>query len=244
MTTLEFPVLSPAETLAAEEAVLDAADAGSIGQMLSFWEPSKYFVVLGYGNKVATETRRGACEQLGVPILRRCSGGGTVLQGPGVLNYSLVLAIDKWEHLSSITGANQFIMQRNADALGSMLGQPVAVQGHTDLAIAQRKFSGNAQRRKHSHLLFHGAILLNLDLALLDAVLTMPSLQPDYRRGRTHGKFLTQLGLPPEPVKQALRAAWNANEPLSPEAPWPDWRSAIAKLVAEKYSRHEWNFRV
>jgi lipoate-protein ligase A len=244
MTTLEFPVLSPAETLAAEEAILDAADAGNIGQMLSFWEPSKHFVVLGYGNKVATETRPDACERLGVQILRRCSGGGTVLQGPGVLNYSLVLGIDKWAHLSSITGANQFIMQRNADALGRVLGRPVSVQGYTDLAIAQLKFSGNAQRRKRTHLLFHGAILLNLDMMLLDAVLPMPSLQPGYRGGRTHGEFLTQLGLPPGPVKQALRAAWDANEPLNPDAPWPEWRSDIAKLVAEKYSRHEWNFRV
>jgi lipoate---protein ligase len=46
---------------------------------------------VGYANKVAVEVNAAACAAGGVPIYRRCSGGGTVLQGPGCLNYSLVL---------------------------------------------------------------------------------------------------------------------------------------------------------
>jgi len=119
----------------------------------------------------------------------------------------------------------------------------VEVQGHTDLALGGLKFSGNAQRRKRTHLLFHGAILLNLDLELLDAVLPMPSLQPDYRRGRSHKDFLTQLGVPAEPVKQALRNAWSANEAASLDQQYPEWRGSVEKLTAEKYSKPEWNLR-
>jgi len=280
MTWLEFPVLSPAETLAAEEALLDAAEAGVCGETLSFWESRQHFVVLGYGNKAATEVNQPACERLGIPILRRCSGGGTVLQGPGVLNYSLVLRPAEGTPLATINGANQFIMQRNAEALTRLLSpergcpsrstsacQPtrldnpdapvatspaaaetaallVEVQGHTDLAIGGLKFSGNAQRRKRTHLLFHGAILLNLDLDLLQKVLPMPTLQPDYRSGRSHKDFLTQLGVPAESVKQALREAWAATEVGNLGAQFPEWRGSMAKLVAEKYSRADWNFRV
>jgi len=243
MNWLEIPPLAPAETLAAEEALLDAAEAGTSGETLSFWESSRHFVVLGYGNKVATEVNQAACERLTIPILRRCSGGGTVLQGPGAMNYSLVLRIAEDTPLTTINGANQFIMQRNADALTALLGKKVEVEGHTDLAIGGLKFSGNAQRRKRTHLLFHGAILLNLDLELLNDVLPMPTLQPDYRSGRSHKDFLTQLGVPAESVKQALREAWSANK-ATQLATQLNGNAPIAKLIAVRYSRPEWNLRV
>ena len=181
------------------------------------------------------------------------SGGGTVLQGPGVLNYSLVLRATEGTPLATINGANQFIMQRNAEALTKLLSaergtrssdSKVEVQGHTDLAIGGLKFSGNAQRRKRTHLLFHGAILLNLDLGLLEQVLPMPTLQPDYRCGRSHKDFLTQLGVPAESVKQALRKAWSATDAASLDSLLSEWRTSAKRLVAEKYSRADWNFRV
>src|SRR5690349_10102254 len=195
MTALEFPLLQPAEILATEEVLLDAAEAGECDETLSFWESPTHFIVLGYGNKVSTEVNQSACERLGIPILRRISGGGTVLQGLGVLNYSLVLRAEENGPLASINGANQFIMRKNAEALTQLLDAErgtrnaesnVEVQGHTDLAIAGRKFSGNAQRRKRTHLLFHGSILLDVDLDLLEQVLPPPSLQPEYRQGRKH----------------------------------------------------------
>lgn len=259
MNWLELPPLAPAEILALEEALLDAAEAGICGETLSFWESARHFIVLGYGNKVATEVNQPACERLGIPILRRISGGGTVLQGPGVLNYSLVLRAAENTPLAGISSANQYIMQRNAEALTRLLNAErgmrnaeqgpvnpkpeVSVQGHTDLAIGGRKFSGNAQRRKRTHLLFHGAILLNLDLDLLDQVLPMPSLQPDYRSGRSHRDFLMQLNISTDMVKQALCQAWCATDETCLDTFLKDWRGPVEKLVTEKYSQREWNFR-
>lgn len=244
MNWLDFPPLAPPEILATEEALLDAAEAGIIGETLSFWETDRHFVVLGYGNKVSTEVDQAACARLNIPIFRRCSGGGTVLQGPGVLNYSLVLRAGEDTPLSTINGANQFIMKRNADALTALLGKKVAVQGHTDLALDGLKFSGNAQRRKRTHLLFHGAILLNLDLALLNTVLPMPSLQPDYRLGRAHTDFLTQLNIPSAAIQKALRETWGGTKQAKLAALPEDWQASVGKLVTEKYSRADWNLRV
>ncbi|MEY4386399.1 MAG: putative lipoate-protein ligase [Verrucomicrobiota bacterium] len=246
MLTLDFPILSPADLLAAEEVLLEAAESGQIGESLSFWESREHFVVLGYGNKAATETDPSACQRFNIPILRRISGGGTVLQGPGVLNYSLVLRAEEGSPLARINGSNQFIMQRNAEALTQLLGgnKRVEVQGHTDLVIDGRKFSGNAQRRKRTHLLFHGSILVNLDLALLDRVLPMPSLEPEYRQHRTHRDFLTQLPFPASDVKKALRTAWSATVASSLDALINHWRDAVAQLAAEKYSQPDWNLRV
>jgi lipoate-protein ligase A len=119
MKYFDCTFLSSAENLACDEALLDWCESGTGAECLRFWESPEPFVVVGYANKVATEVNVAACEARKVPILRRCSGGGTVVQGPGCLNYTLVLPITKDGPLHSIAVANQFIMRRNRAAIES-----------------------------------------------------------------------------------------------------------------------------
>ena len=222
---------SPAENLACDEALLEELEAGAGEPALRFWESPVHFVVLGYSNAIAAEVNRTECERRGIPILRRSSGGGAVLQGPGCLNYNLTLPIT--EETASITDTNCFVMRRNRDALRKALGREVEIKGHTDLAIGGVKFSGNAQRRKSKALVFHGCFLLNFDLELMAAALAHPSKEPDYRAGRAHGEFVTNLGVGAEVVKAVLREAWSATETRSA----PD----IERLVRERYANRAWN---
>jgi lipoate-protein ligase A len=155
MHCLDATLPSPAANLACDEALLDACEGDSGAEVLRFWEPREYFVVAGFSNAVAREADLEACRRSGVRVLRRCSGGGTVLQGPGCLNYSLVLKIASRPELETIPAANRHIMGRHREALSAALGRQVEVCGVTDLAISGRKFSGNSQRRKRRALLFH-----------------------------------------------------------------------------------------
>jgi lipoate-protein ligase A len=237
MTLLDLTLPTPAENLACDEALLDATEAvGGALEVLRFWESPAPFVVLGIGNRVAEEVDIEACRALGVPVLRRCSGGGTVLQGPGCLNYALVLRIAESGSLAGITGTNCFVMERHRQALAALVHEPVTVRGVTDLALGDRKFSGNAQRRRRHSLLFHGTFLLDYDEALVQRALRLPPRQPDYRAGRSHTEFLTRLPVTRDTIKAALRQAWNATKPF---APLPT--QEIARLAREKYSRPEWN---
>jgi len=236
MKHLDLTLPAPAENLACDEALLDEAEAHGGPSVLRFWESAAHFVVLGYANKVREEVDADECRARGVPILRRCSGGGTVLQGPGCLNYSVVLKINDTPELQSITGANRFVMERNRRALAALTGRPVTIEGHTDLATGGLKFSGNAQRRKRDWLLFHGTFLLNFDLGLIEKLILPPPRQPEYRRGRSHAKFITCLEVSSEAVKSALRDEWSATEPLAGTP-----RERIARLAAERYSCDEWN---
>jgi lipoate---protein ligase len=241
---LTFP--SPAENLACDEVLLDWCENGGGEEIIRFWESAETFVVAGYANSIATEVKVAACKARGIPILRRCSGGGTVVQGAGCLNYTLVLRISENSPLASISGANRFIMERNRATMESLHKsinhQPSTInpeiRGHTDLAICGRKFSGNSQRRKKNFLLFHGTFLLNFDFALVSEFLAMPSKQPDYRRNRSHNEFLTNLKISADKVKNALAAAWNADEPLK-NPPLEE----IPKLTAQKYLTRDWNFK-
>lgn len=239
MKVLELTLPTPAENLACDEALLEAAEAGRGGEVLRFWESAEYFAVVGYANKVATEVNVPACEARRYPIHRRCSGGGTVVQGPGCLNYALVLRITAAGPTHSIGSANRFIMERNRAAVASCIAASefkIEVQGHTDLAANGLKFSGNSQRRRKNFLLFHGTFLLDFKLSLLEELLPMPSQAPAYRAGRPHGLFVTNLGLSVAESKRALREAWDA---LETAADFPE--TETQRLVAEKYSTSEWN---
>ncbi len=121
MKFLDWTFETPEENLACEEALLDLCEEGRGPEILRFWKPRDYFAVAGYSNKIQTEIRVEACEKKGVPILRRASGGGTVLQGPGCLNYSLILKIDRHPEFKTITSATRFIMETHAEALTVIL---------------------------------------------------------------------------------------------------------------------------
>ncbi len=279
MRFLDLTLPTPQQNLACDEALLDwreesapaKPDAGERSEecgaqsdeehdtgILRFWESPEYFVTLGYIGAAHSEANVDACRARGVPVLRRSSGGGTVFQGPGCLNYALILPIPERGPLSNLSDTNRFVMERQRAAMTTLLGAAVTIEGFTDLALnplasnpltpndqaesgaARRglKFSGNAQRRKRRTLLFHGTLLLNFDLPLVERLLQQPAKQPAYREGRSHTSFLTNLGVAPEAVKDALKQAWNASKPLA-EVP----HERIETLAREKYSSDEWNFK-
>jgi lipoate-protein ligase A len=228
----------PEANLACDEALLLSAERGIAPPVLRFWESEPLFVVLGHSNKSATETDVQTCERDRIPVLRRCSGGGAVLQGAGCLNYSLVLEIESAPELTSITSTNKFIMDRHRAVIEELAGRETAVQGHTDLAIAGLKFSGNAQRRKKSFLLFHGTFLLDFDLDQIGKYLRFPSRQPEYRGSRSHLEFVTNLKLDRSDLKNALAAVWKASETADGVL-----KEEIQQLVMSKYSTKEWNMK-
>ncbi|MGH7197132.1 MAG: lipoate--protein ligase family protein [Candidatus Omnitrophota bacterium] len=238
MHTLDLTLPTSQENLACDEALLDLCEDGFGHETLRFWEPQKHFAVLGYSNKIRREINEVSCRRLKIPVLRRASGGGTVLQGPGCLNFTLILKVERHAALKSITRTNVFIMKRHQEALEPLVGRPVAVQGHTDLTVDNLKFSGNAQRRKRKCVLFHGTFLLNFDIALIEEILLHPPKEPDYRKNRPHAKFLTNVDLSPETVKEALKKIWGTDGTLK-QIP----AEKIEKLVSEKYSKDEWNLK-
>jgi lipoate---protein ligase len=238
MRCCDFDFATPAENLACDEALLDLCEEDLEDEVLRFWEPSDYFVVLGYANRAADEVNLDFCRQAGVPVLRRCTGGGTVLQGTGCLNYSLILRFADVAGLHSISLTNQFVLDRQEKALGHVLGAKVDAQGCTDLVIGGHKFSGNAQRRRKRTLIFHGTFLLNFDIPMIEKTLRMPTKQPGYRANRSHTDFLTNLNVPAVRIKDALREAWQASEEIE-KLPF----ERVTWLVRQKYERHDWNYK-
>lgn len=230
MKFLDLSLDTPSENLALDEALLDYCEEKGSLEILRIWEPKEYFVVLGYSNKINLEVNRAYCGRQGIPVYRRISGGGTVLQGPGCLNYALILKIGRDPDLKNITKTNSYIMKRNQEALEKLLQKGLAIQGDTDLTANNLKFSGNAQRRRQNYLLFHGTVLYGLDLEKIGETLNHPSRQPRYRKNRPHDLFVANLPLSKPDITSALQNIWNADEPFT-DVPF----NHVERLIMEKY---------
>lgn len=234
MRLLDLTLDTPAENLALEEALLEYAESEE-AECIRLWESAGHFVVLGAGSPIRSEVNLSACEADDIPVLRRISGGGTVLQGPGCLNYTIVLDRENRTGLDTIVGTNSFVLGKIGEAIVRCGHDQPAIQGISDLTNGPLKFSGNAQRRRKRFVLFHGTILHNFDLELISKYLGNPEKMPDYREARDHRSFLMNLDVDAAPLREAIIDAWGAADPI---ADWPAERTK--KLARTKYADQDW----
>jgi len=238
MEFLRLSLPTGPENLALDEALLDEAEAGPApeGEILRIWESPQPMVVIGRSSPAAAEVDLDACAALGIPMLRRASGGAAVVAGPGCLMYALVLSYAQRPALKFIDQAHRLVLERLAAAVRTQVPD-VRPAGISDLAWNDRKISGNSVRCKRSHFLYHGTLLYNFPLDLITTCLRTAPRQPDYRRQREHIDFVTNAPLDIESFVKALAAQWQT----TPRSDWPS--SRVQNLVDERYSRGEWNLR-
>ena len=238
MKYLDLTFAEAPANLACDEALLNYCESKDAGEVLRVWEPADYFVVVGYSNKAAVEVDLAACAAHDIPVYRRFSGGGAVLQGPGCLNYSLVIKNEPMRSSVNIAESFKTVLKPHQELFTELLSEPVQIGGISDRAIGDKKFSGNSQHRKSHYTLFHGTLLLKLDLSMIQATLRMPSKEPGYRQHRPHTEFLRNLAIDADRVRLGLKRKWNVEEPficLPSEE--------IEQAVRERYTQQPWNFK-
>lgn len=161
------PVTDTAYNLSAEEWILDHCPFPA----LILYENSES-VVMGKNQNPWLECAPAVIEGKHIPILRRISGGGTVVHGPGNLNVGFVVArggFDRRKQLLLI-----------ADALAKV-GITAEVTDRGDIYVGERKISGNAMCYRNDRVLHHATVLVNADLQGL-----LPAIRPADVRLTTH----------------------------------------------------------
>lgn len=192
----------PHDAVAHDAALLAEVDERRTDtETLLFWESRRLAVVIGSSGVIDREVDRRACMEDDVPILRRVSGGGAVVVGPGCLNYTLILSLDRRPELRDVAFSYRVILGRIADALQA---PGLNVHDTADLALHGRKVSGNAQRRGRITLLHHGTFLYRFNSSVMERYLSEPERRPHYRGRRAHRAFVTDLPNSADEIKQAL----------------------------------------
>lgn len=250
-TWLDVSLPSVAEQLALDEALLEMAHEGLLSApCVRTWTADRPAVVLGSSCRLDAEVDRPACRAAGVPILRRPSGGGTVLVGPGCVMWTVVAPHPEGAPgIEPLHAAHLGPLAAAVTAALREAGRPglrVERRGTSDLVVvdgvehaAARKVSGTALRVRRCGVLYHGTLLDACDLETVARLLRHPPREPAYRAGRTHRAFLANLGLGRAAIDAAVRTAFTATAAASA---WPADR--VDRLVRERYAAREWTERL
>ena len=221
--------------VALDDALIETAEnSDSHAEVLRLWEQEQPIVVIGRSSPLGSEVNHEYCDANSIPIVRRVSGGQSVVVGKGCLVFALLLDMRLRPELNMLDQAHQSVMLRMQDALAAV-GVETEMQGTCDLTFEGRKFSGNAVRKRRNWMLYHGTVLCDFDLSLIANCLGTPARQPDYRGQRTHDQFVTCVPVSTQAVAEAIAKQWQATDAFV-DPPL----DLARQLVSEKYSTQEW----
>ncbi len=216
MMIYDISFSSPVDNILFDDVLLTQADQGMIGDTLRLWESPCVCAVLGRVSRALDDLNIDGCHRDHVPMIRRSSGGGTVLQGPGCLNFSFVLSKQAHPLLQDLHRSYQEILMPVIQLL-ARLGIDAVFHPISDLALAanHKKFSGNAQRRTKNFILHHGTILYGFDLALMEQYLRFPKQVPEYRAGRSHTDFVANVNVDGAALKTAFFDSFSSGQTIT-----------------------------
>ena len=239
---------NPAVNIGLEEAIAREVSEGRSLPTVRFWR-NPYAAILGRSQEAEVELDLADCRRAGVPIIRRPTGGGTVLHHPDNLNYSIYLPAPSMENVE----AESLRMSRPVARAIEDLGPDPEVR-RNGLFLGETKLGGTAQSRRWG-LLHHGTLLLkgsslmdNKDSFLRAGRDDYPELEAQLASkpspvGSLDNSLNGKLGLPAllELLTDRI-AAELAKTPFRGSISRKEWNYAVS-LAKEKYSTNPWNFR-
>lgn len=193
-------------------------------------------VIIGYNQVAETEVNLPFLEEKGISLVRRVTGGGAVYHDLQNLNYSILAPLGKIDAVAIIE-----------DALRHF-GVNAERTGRNDIFVDGRKVSGYARRVFKNRELFHGTLMYDVDIETLTRALDVPGSKLN-RKGvasvrsrvanlkdylpefKSLDEFQTALG-------EFL--AGDDKEIILPA----DAFDAVGKTAAEKFSTHDWLFKL
>ncbi len=184
----------------------------SLGLYADSFIPAKAQVVLGAANKEDLEVNLRGASLAEVSITKRYGGGGTVVLYDGCVVARLGCWVkEKFQNDYYFEKINQSLIDVIKQNFSDL--PPIEQRGISDLTVGDKKFCGTSMFRSRNYLLFQASLIVDLDLDLINKVLSHPTKEPDYRLGRSHGDFLTGLGLfskdiSPKSLCSALKSGW------------------------------------
>ena len=205
--------------------------------MFFLWQNTPSVVVGCYQN-ICREVHVASLRRLGIPVVRRMTGGGTVYHDLGNVNYTYIVRTDgSWNYDHVLTPV---IAALNA------IGVPARKSRVCDIAIGDRKISGSAQRITKYRLLHHGTLLFSSDLSTLDQITTHQKNDCFQSKGTqsaicTVTNIQQHLAIPMTIQEFQTRLL---DQMVPPECPHltltPEQDAEVCRLRDEKYRSWDW----
>lgn len=163
---LDFSSDSVFHNLAFEEAVARSACSPEFTPSVRVWvnPPS---VILGRFQQITAEVDVKLCEQRGIQIARRFTGGGAVYHDEGNLNFTIVIRTQERPAPNEFQKLGSSIIM---DTL-SGLGLEGSLFPPNSFLLGKRKVAGAATAFGKNFALWHSSILVSTDIRMLEEVL-------------------------------------------------------------------------
>ena len=154
------------------------------------WIPDKVYIVLGASNHADDALNMENVVNDKIPVLKRPSGGQTVILTPNNIIIAAVFFDKKTSHPKEVFEQINKLIISTIEKTGI---RNLALMGISDIAISGKKILGSAIYRSKDALLYHAVLNLGEPSVTFERYLKHPSKEPDYRKGRSHSKFVTSL---------------------------------------------------
>jgi len=252
--------------MAIDEAILNALAEGRSLPTLRFfaWEPP--CLSIGY-NQAADEVDITRCQQAGVDLIRRPTGGRAILH-TDELTYSIVApqgeprvaggVVESYRRLSAglvrglrLLGVDVAQAEaghgQDADVSAACFDAPSAYE----VTAGGKKLVGSAQVRRRGAVLQHGSLPLQGDITRICYYLVVPSeerrqeLRQELRARATLLELVLGRVVPFAQVVEALLKGFSEalNLRLKPGELSDHEMALVQRFRREKYTAEAWNFR-
>lgn len=144
-----------------DRAIVQAASKGESPPTLRLYSWNAPAVTVGYFQKVSETVNTDYCKENNIPVIRRITGGGTVLHSSEI-TYSFITPLKNSPVPYDIESSFKTIINPIIISL-KFVGIDAAFKPVNDIVACGKKISGSAQTRQHGVLLQHGTIITDID---------------------------------------------------------------------------------
>ncbi len=171
---LDTNARTAAENMALDEVLLELKAQGDIPQTLRFLQFSKPSVLVGHHQSVEEEIRLDYCQQKGIEINRRLTGGGALYWGQSELGWEIYISKKDPRIPSKIEDLYRKMGEASANGL-RRLGLKAHFRPRNDVEVGGRKISGTGGTELSGAILFQGTVLVDFDVDEMLRALRIPT---------------------------------------------------------------------
>ncbi|HIY58965.1 MAG TPA: lipoate--protein ligase [Candidatus Tetragenococcus pullicola] len=173
------------KNLATEEYLMNTVDVEEPLFLLYIQSPC---IIIGRNQNAYEEINLTYLRENNITLTRRTSGGGAVYDDLGNISFSFVTKKD-----ATVFGDYHGVTTPILRALHEMGAKDAEVGGRNDLYINGMKFSGNAMYTKKGRTYSHGTLMFDVDLTVLDKVLTVSKEKIESKATKSVRKSVTNV---------------------------------------------------
>ncbi|HMD89085.1 MAG TPA: biotin/lipoate A/B protein ligase family protein [Anaerolineaceae bacterium] len=239
---IRFQKFSAFMNMAIDEAIMESIRSGTSLPTIRFygWSPSA--ISIGFFQGLLNEVNLDACQQAGVDVVRRLTGGGAVYHdSDGEVTYSILGPVEIFPQ--KILDSYRVICSDILFAL-QLLGIQANFEPINDLTVDGKKISGNAQTRRSGVLLQHGTILYKVDVETMFSLLNVSKEKISDKLISSVKKRVTSVdsysSAPIQDFFEAMEKGFSRDREIIYAEYTAEELSRARQLAEQKYSTNNW----